>query len=323
MDDSLRELINSVAEECSQVDEFPIRDIVPGRVLHIDADFLAYQVSAHDDVSISEMKNNCDTMILRLKLMSGADKTILHLTPKGSNKGFRFDVAVLKEYQGNRKDKPKPAYLHVIREWMHRERGAILHENAEADDGLATAQYKAIAEGNKQLSIIGTKDKDLLQVPGLMLDWDTGDISDITEDYGHIQLVQKGSGAKKVTGRGWKFFWAQVLMGDTADNISGLPLCCDPAFCKSKPKKVGPVLTFDILEPIETNWEAYQKVKSLYQMYGEQIGFVNWRDQSKVSWQQALSSEMMLLWMRRCEDPADVINWLLEEKKKHEAQGSN
>lgn len=293
--------------------QLPIPKMVKHRVCHIDADFLAYQVSYDEERAIPDMKHNCDERIEKLRLMSGAEHVKLHLTPKQSDKGGRYEVALLKEYQGNRKDKPKPRFLNLIREWMHKERGAILHANCEADDGMAMEQYKAIAEGNRNLSIIATKDKDLTMVPGLMLDWDTGEITDTgKEPFGYIRLDDSGS-QKKVRGRGWKYFWVQMLTGDPADNISGLPMVCTERFLKGKPKKCGTVTAFNILENVNTNKEAFELVRELYKDAGEQKLLRNYRDNSEIHFGKALQSEAQLLWMRRDHDINDAIKWMQEE----------
>lgn len=295
--------------------KFNIIKTVPGRVVHIDADFLAYQVAYDDEKTFSEMCHNCDVSVEKMRLMAGAEKAVLHLTPKGSSKGGRYEFALLKEYQAARKDKPKPKFLHQMREWMHKERGAILHMNCEADDGMAMAQYEAIRNGQTNLSIIATKDKDLCMVPGLQLNWDSGEITDTETEFGFINLhtMDNKSKTKKVKGRGWKFFWAQMLMGDPTDNIQGLPKVCHADYCPTgKPKAVGPVLTYDILSGVDNNKQAYEAVRDLFKEYGEKIGFTNYRDGTPVQFGHALQSEAQLTWMRRYDDPYDAIKWMKE-----------
>lgn len=289
-----------------------IAKLVPGRVVHIDADFLAYMVSYAEDVSILEMQENCDTMVEKMRLMSGAEKTMLHLTPKGSDKGDRYNIALLKEYQGNRKDKPKPKFLHMIREYMHKERGAILCTDCEADDSMATYQYEQIRNGTPHLSVIATKDKDLTMVPGLQVNWDTGEMTDTKDDpFGWIMLDDTKS-TKKVRGRGWKYFWAQLLMGDGADNIQGIPKVIHPDYTGGKLKSCGPVLTYDIISPVRNNSEAFKLIKQLFQDTGKAVGYVDWRDGTPVDWKKVMVSEMKLLWMRRNKDQNDVLQWLKE-----------
>lgn len=288
--------------------------VVKGRTLHIDADFLAYMVSYDATKSLDEMKHNCDAMIERLRAQSGAEHVALHLTHKDSDKGGRYDIAIQREYQGNRKNKPKPKYLNVIRKWMEDERGAFLYKDREADDGMAEAQYKA----EHDLTIIATKDKDLCMLPGLQIDWDTGEITD-SDDWGYIELEAKESKNKQTTyklrGRGNKFFWAQLLMGDTADNVKGLPKCIHEEYTGGKAKPIGPVLTYNVLKDVKNNKEAWSIVQKLFKAAGEHEPFVHWKTGEPATWREVLASEMQILWMRRKPDAKDVFHWLKEQIK--------
>lgn len=289
-----------------------IRPTVQNRVVHIDADFLAYQVSWDDTKSLDFMKSNCEKAIQRIKEMAGADKALLHLTASKSTKGNRYNIAMLKEYQATRKNRVRPKFLNVIKEWMHKEHGAILSIDAEADDTMAQEQYAAIAAGTPELSVIASKDKDLRMVPGWQLDVVTGDLSYVP-DFGWIDLKQVGK-VKKIVGRGWKFFWAQMLTGDNADNISGLPKVYDPKYLKTgRPLLCGPALAYSILDPIESNIEAFKVVSGLYKLYGKEVGFTNYRDNSKITWGEAFKSEAKLFWMRRDKtNEDDVMDWMEE-----------
>lgn len=297
---------------------------IPGRIVHIDGDFLAYECSYEkndDPKDWEDMKHNAKERVEFIKALAGASGVHIHLTPATSDKGKRFDLAILKEYQGNRKDKPKPRFLNLMREHLATAWPGTLHQDCEADDGMSSSQYAAIKLGNENLSIIASKDKDLNQVPGLHLNWDTGEIVR-SNDFGRVYLTATPSGTKKLAGFGWKFFWAQMLAGDTADNISGLPLI-DPGVAEratgktnKKPVKVGPVMTAAIMDMCKTNQSCYNVVKALYAWYGNNIGFRHWKTSEPVSWQKAFVSEMQLLWMRRDRsDEYDVIKWLKENIK--------
>lgn len=328
----------------SMVEEVAYPDEVPGRTVHIDADFLAYQCSYEregEDKSLEDMLHNVDVATEHLRRLAAAERAIMHLTPNGSNKGGRYDIALQKEYQGNRKDEEKkPRYLHVIREFMHKDRGALMHMDCEADDGMSIAQYKAIASGNAHLSIIASKDKDLGMVPGLHLEWDTGSIVN-ADTFGSIWIDEKG----KLRGLGQKFFWAQMLMGDTADNIQGLPkvpasvmnkisptkavtaaleTLRDPSASPAKREKAqatlldrkpgacGPATAFKILENINDHRSAFSVVKALYEQCSKIHTFLDYRTGKPVKWQDVFKSEAMLLWMRRDNDNDDVFNWMRE-----------
>lgn len=324
-----------------QVKEYP--KVVPGRVVHIDADFLAYQCSYEkpdEPKTLDDMQHNVVSIIDTLKKMAGAEHYTMHLTPKESDKGRRHEIALLKEYQANREGVEKPRFLHFLRDYMHTVLGAILHFDKEADDGMAIAQHEMIAAGKRNLSIIATKDKDLNMVEGLHLNWSTGEIVD-AKGFGSIALSED---RKKVVGFGTKFFWAQVLMGDKVDNISGLPmvppkvlnhidptqeiikakekLAVDPTHAPSlkklndrMAKTIGPVMVMKLLENAHDDVTCFEVCKALYKAYDEWAPhFIYWDmdNYRHVSWNDALVSEMKLLWMRRKADENDVIHWLQE-----------
>ena len=330
---------------CAQVEHIEFPDPVKGRVAHIDADFLAYQVSYESGEgapkSLDDMKHNATMAIQTLAKLAASTEFHLHLTPGTSNKGGRFDQAIQREYQGNRTDKPKPRYLHIMRDWMGTHFPATLHQECEADDGMSSSQYAAIAKGQRDLSIIVSKDKDLGMVPGLHMNWDTGHIEDTGTDFGRIYLD-----GNKVRGIGHKFFWAQMLMGDTADNIQGLPklpgfilneikptkeislahtIIHSPnsndkqkAFAKKtlasrKPAACGPVLAMACLNAVDSNKQAFAFVKGCYQTLAEIYTFTHWKTGEEVHWGKVFISEAQMLWMRREKhDPMDVVKWLQE-----------
>ncbi len=301
--------------------ELELPEIVEGRVVHIDADFLAYQCSAEradgsDQKSWDDMKHNAGIAVNTFKLLAGATALHLHLTPKESNKGGRNEIAIQKEYQGNRKDKAKPRYLHLMRDWLAENYPSTQHKNCEADDGMSSANY-ATTDDNRHLSVIASKDKDLLMVPGLHMDWDTAalqyprnEIGKINE-YGSIYLDESKK-TKKIKGLGQKFFWGQMLTGDTADNIQGLP----KAWYDGKFKPCGPVLAESLLINVNSNKEAFELVKGLYEKYGQDIGYKHWQTGEAVPWQKVFVSEAQLLWMRKdVTDALDVVRWFKEINK--------
>lgn len=340
--------LDGLAHDASLIE---VPEPVQGRVVHIDADFLAYQCSAEradgtDMKTWDDMKHNAKIAVSTLKELAGATAVHLHLTPATSDKGKRWEISQLKEYQANREGKEKPRYLNIMREHLAKEYPGTLHQNCEADDGMASSQYSALARGEEHLSIIASKDKDLRMVPGLHLDWDAGSIHATGDSFGSIELSATAGGTTKLIGYGQKFFWAQMLMGDSADNISGLPKCVGtilnnvkptgeinkasldllnhaagtPKHTKAlatlnerKPASVGPALAFLLLDEVTSNKQAFEYVKMLYRMYGEQIGFKEWRTEQELPWNKAFLSEAQLLWMRRNRaDELDVIRWFKE-----------
>jgi hypothetical protein len=148
-----------------------------------------------------------------------------------------------------------------------------------------------------------------------MLDWDDGEITDTEDDFGFIFLDEGNpeakSPTKKIRGRGWKYFWAQMLTGDPADNISGLPKVHTPLYLPTgKPKACGPVMAYEILSTVPDNKAAFKLVRDLYKDCGVGQGYVHYQTGEEVPFGKVFQSEARLLWMRRDIDMDDVVHWM-------------
>lgn len=304
---------------------------VPGRVAHIDADFVAYQVAVEtrdelDGVrprrSLDQMQEQARAAILHLMRLAQAEKYVCHVTPAGSNKGGRREQAVQHEYQRQRTDKTPAEFLSAMRTFFVQELNGVAHLDQEADDGLTQANYAARGEagrwGESNLSIIVSRDKDLRMVPGLHYDWSAGEVFTVGNAFGSLYLEEKerktaaGKTTKdrKLKGWGTKWFWAQCLMGDTVDTIKGLPAYRD---AKGVFRPVGPITAYELLADCHTDKECFLRVRELYTDAGNAVDFRHWNTGEKVTPTQVLLGEMRLLWMRRTKNPDDVVNWLKEQ----------
>lgn len=266
--------------------------VIPGRCLLVDGDFVAYFVSTGDETSLDEMKRNAEVCIENLKIAAQAESTQIHLTGKGSTKGDRFKIARLKQYQANRTSTQKPPLLHAVREFMRDELGAKLWMDLEADDGLSIAQHALQGSG-----VVVSKDKDLMIVPGYHLDWDTHVLFKTTF-AGDIQLTPTG----KVKGSGFKFFCAQMLMGDPVDGISGLPRI----IINGKPMFCGPTRAYQALSGLSTPEQCLRKVLLEYRKTHAILPFKDYNGVQMTA-EEAFESEARLLWLRRTTDPDDVL----------------
>lgn len=314
-------IINGI--DLSQVKENQSGPKVPatvkGRVLHIDADFLAYMMSYEKEgnhIPFEDMCFNVKGQVEKMRLMAGAESVFLHLTPGTSDKGGRGAIAIQKEYQGNRKDRDRPEKLHILREWMGKNYPAQLYHDCEADDGMSSAQWAMVRNGFRERSVICSKDKDLLMVPGWHMDWDTFELAQSVDETGNpnefgYTYLDSSKSASKIKGFGTKFFWGQMLTGDTADNIAGLPFVCGKHL--SKPKKIGPVLADYYLSDLWNDKDAFNLVKGLYEACGQEVGFKHWSTGENVPWQRVFVAEAQLLWMRRDRlDAQCVLKWFKE-----------
>lgn len=291
---------------------------VEGRVAHIDADFMAYIAAAdrRDELDglkprrTLEQKQKQVLSLLNMQMKQvGATSYVAHITPPGSDKGGREALAVTKPYQANRAGRDKPADLDAIRWFIGELPNSVVHLDQEADDGMTQANYDAIKAGNGQLSVIVSKDKDLRMAPGLL--WDFVDeciVSNEIDPFGVI-YVDRSKTAAKVLGWGTKFFWAQVLMGDPADNIAGLP-----KYTRAKDGKsmnCGAITAHGLIDHCNTDLECFEVVKGLYK--GSQHEWVHHKTQEPTTWAKALIGDMELLWMRRVKGES-VLDWLKELK---------
>lgn len=340
--------------------------VVAGRVAHIDADFTSYQVSAESKAELDpldptprktyeDMQLNAVAALEHTMRLAGAERAICHVTGKGSTKGGRDNQALLKPYQANRKDREtRPENLDAIRKFIGElDTGTLVGQNSldeEADDAMSSAVYN-----DPDNAVVCSMDKDLWMVPGLYFDWDNSKVVKSKDTFGYIEIKEMVSPTtgkvykKKLVGRGTKYFWAQLLMGDTADNIQGVgkvpgsmwqqyagtkayadtykqwiaaddkevadKLAQKLRTMEAKSKPCGDVLAYTLLGPLKTDRECYAFVRSVYQALDkvEDCAFKDYRTDQKVSATKALFSEMQLLWMRRTKDPLDVLAWLKKE----------
>lgn len=170
---------------------------------------------------------------------------------------FRYEVAKTKPYKGTRKN-PKPFHFNNILAHMEATYDLrVAPEGLEADDALGIYQCDSEEE-----TVICSRDKDLRMIPGWHFSWECGGQQAIgpvkTDDLGWLEMqlkdvVRAGKPAteKKVIGYGQKFFYFQLLCGDTVDNIPGLP-------------KVGAVKAYELVYEATSVEELYKIVKEAY-----------------------------------------------------------
>ena len=117
---------------------------------------------------------------------------------------FRYDIATIKPYKGNREDAPKPIHGPAIKEWMAKHYRTVVTEYEEADDALGIHQY-GIWQDDAYGSVIVSNDKDLMMIPGLHYN------SFTDERY----FVDEWDAERS--------FMIQLLKGDPTDHIQGVP----------------------------------------------------------------------------------------------------
>lgn len=156
---------------------------------------------------------------------------------------YRLQLATICSYKKSRKSLKKPYHYQSIKEFLIKNHNTIVTQGIEADDALGIAQDP---EGS---TVICSIDKDLRITPGRHYNL-TSKKMDVVDEFGEIQLVAKER-TKKLTGGGKKFHYAQMLMGDTTDDIPGIP-------------GMGDVKVYNALNDCKTELECYKVVKERY-----------------------------------------------------------
>ncbi|HEF4776461.1 phosphodiesterase [Burkholderia multivorans] len=252
-----------------------VQEIVPGRTLHLDGDYAAYFCAGGSETQAATARFITDQRIETATRMAGATRCVIHLTHAASDKGKRFHAATVKPYQGQRQGH-KPKNWRFVREYLelapHKPWKRVVWRDREADDGMGLASNRINPVRDV---VIHTRDKDMRMLPGTHLTW---------TDF---LLVNVPLGAYEVIGPdgllyGTKWFWQQMLMGDTADHIPGLE--------KHEGKNCGEATAAAMLAGTRCNADAYGVVSEAYRStYGGE-------------WPDRFCEQACLLWIRRTSD---------------------
>jgi DNA polymerase-1 len=140
------------------------------------------------EVAIAEM---CD-FVTYLENKLGTTDTIWCLSDSSN---FRYDL--YKDYKANRNMSTVPTLKNVLKDWIKKNCKYLQMKNLEADDVMGLMSTDD--------TIIATIDKDLDTIPGLHYNWDKDVLYDVSLEEAD------------------RFFYTQVLMGDSTDNIRGAP----------------------------------------------------------------------------------------------------
>jgi len=155
----------------------------------------------------------------------------------GGPDNFRVDL--FPDYKGNRKKAKdtRPEWFGDLKSWAISLDGSVESDNCEADDMVRTWAIEC-KESNIDY-VVCSIDKDLHCIPGTHYNPRTKVIYQIEEEYAD------------------RFYWQQVLTGDSVDNIPGL-------------WKVGPVKAKKILANAKTHSEMRSEVcRAYYDAYEE------------------------------------------------------
>lgn len=263
-----------------------------GRILLYDGDAACYQITS-DVKKLDTALRRFEQDILSKMYLTQCSQARVHLTPRGCLKRHRDKLNTVKPYQGDREGKAKPPLLEIMRSQAephfggHSEITVIGNHFLEADDAIIIDAYEF---GN---TCTVSFDKDLRVNPFQSYDWDEGKFLNLNvgDTFGWVErkhwLTASGAARSKLIGKGTKFFWGQMIMGDTADNVKGL--------IKYKGKACGEATAMELLDPIKDESEcanfvidAYREINQNVVAEGEAMWLVRNHDDSAYKYMLSL-----------------------------------
>lgn len=212
-----------------------------GKTLIIDGDGPAY-VAAATVKTVATGLRRFQSAILESIFLAECQMGEVFLTHEESTKTGRYTIKAVQPYQGQRGKSSKPPLLSQIREIAEQE-GAMaefdvrMERVLEADDAMMILAYQLGERG-----VIRSDDKDLRMTPYPYYDIKRGVVMP-SDPFGELWIEETDGGTKKLVGRSLKFFWAQMVMGDTADHVKGL--------LKLNGKDVGYSGAYKLLDPLK------------------------------------------------------------------------
>lgn len=152
------------------------------------------------------------------------------------NGNFRYDLATIKPYKGNRDKAHKPKYYNEIKEHVLEHWSALPVNGQESDDAIGIEQF----DNADKYTVIVSTDKDMDMIPGWHFNWVKDDL--------YYQPIQAAN----------LFFFWQMLVGDATDNIPGI-------------NGIGPVRATKLIQSCNNDLKRVrEEVKNLYRsQYGE------------------------------------------------------
>ena len=198
----------------------------------IDGDIVCYRSAA------SAEKDDQEIALIRASrtlqdIVSITDATSVEVFLSGTA-NFRKDI--YPEYKANRLTLPKPKHLNAVKEFLILQWGAEVTDGYEADDALGIALNRDTGGG-----VCVSIDKDMLQLPGLHLNFVSG-------EFREIDVIE-----------GWRNFYYQTILGDRGDNVPGYD-------GKMRPKWPNFLLPIKAaLDGCTTKEAMYQVVKEVYE----------------------------------------------------------
>lgn len=327
------------------------QNLLEESVLVIDADWLAFKIASvletksvqvyDGDVFIKKFKNrtefkksalfdpsfevkDCqvlkknyqDTMVYLIQDLvkrylnrTGCEKAVMAL---GGKLNFRNDLPLIQKYKGNRDGLMKPLSLYEVRDKLSEMYETLFSEDEEADDILSKFQFLS-TQKKKQRIVVCTLDKDARGTPGILFNPDKDTIVTI-EGLGFLELV-KGSKTYKMYGEGRKWFYYQLIHGDSADHYYPCDLYKKLIGNTSKSPIMTDLKCFNLLSHCKTDAECLEAIANLFRDWYKDINqWVDWSGKTvEGSWLDLLQCYVDVVHMRRWDNDRVDIKILLKK----------
>tara|TARA_R110002012_G_scaffold101623_1_gene240902 strand:- start:1531 stop:2304 length:774 start_codon:yes stop_codon:yes gene_type:complete len=155
-----------------------------------------------------------------------------------------FRKTINPEYKANRRDTIYPPMLGYAKEYLTKSWNAFTVNGAEADDSIVATWWSILSSPlldlENDIVIISSFDKDFKTVPCVFFDYYHSRMS--------LEVISEESANR--------FFFSQMIEGDTADNIKGIP-------------RKGKAAAKKALDGVTSTFGMRRKV---YDMYKEKFG---------------------------------------------------
>ena len=205
--------------------------------------------------------------------------TLLFLTPDDRS-NFRYNLESEVGYKANRINVPKPVGFLEVKNAVRRHENCIEEYGLEADDLIAMHAH----EYRDSACIVGI-DKDYRQCTDTWL-WDTRPetVPEYSTPLGylvkrkHILRIKKDGKCEdtyKMYGRGAMWFYYQLLVGDSSDNIKGA-------------SGTGPIKAYELLKTCTSEKDLWNAIQEPYKKQGIERAIEN----------------AQLLWLKKSKDEA-------------------
>ncbi len=250
----------------------PTNKLLPEIAL-IDGDIFRYEIGSIETnhpfvdglkIPASEdlIETTLDERIRGILEAVGCMEYAIYIT---GSKNFRNDVAKLEPYKGHRAGKEKPFHWATIDNRLRKHWNAIEVNGNEADDILGMTQRAYLEVGTS--SVICSRDKDLRMIEGYHYSWACGQ----HQPEKPLYWISPDAGMR--------WFYKQLLIGDSTDNILGCGKKEDAVWKSGeragqayrRRKGVGEVAADKLLFSCTNEQELYSTVSSQYKaVFGDE-----------------------------------------------------